>query len=89
MKTLEQHYNLVNIVRERLQKDIVDAIVEPVVQEELRKFEEVIRVRIRKEAEKVALTGIDTMDDILRARQELIIYLKWSDEEDKLEVTST
>lgn len=72
--------NMVELLRAGLEKEVKHAITEEIVKEQLEQFEASIRQRIKPVVNSISFKGIESIKDAMRLREELHVYLHYSDE---------
>ena len=72
--------NMVNIVRDRLGAEIKSEVTEALVRDELKEYEIKLRELIKPKVEKLVVTGVESMKDMMRLREELHVFIRWNDE---------
>ena len=74
-------FNMIEVLRQRLEIEVKKKITEELVSQELARYEKRLRTTIKDTVDKVTFDGIESMRDMLQARDELHVYLHWKEEE--------
>ena len=78
-------YNVLLMLNRELEASIKRVAINDIVKHQLKEFEEKIRPIIKAEVEKISFETIDKLPDMMSFRDELRIYIKWSDD-DKMDM---
>lgn len=77
----QRQFNFLEIIKRDLEDAVKERALEDIVEKQLAEFEAKIRPLIKAEIERLSFQGIDAISDVVQLREEVQLYLKWSDEE--------
>lgn len=78
--------NILEMARQHLQHEIASAITNRIVDDEIRRIKPLLKELVRVQAEKVVIPKMETLQTVLNMRNELRVFLKWSDEDEDKEI---
>jgi|25_taG_2_1085351.scaffolds.fasta_scaffold00147_2 hypothetical protein len=71
--------NALNLMEDALRREIQQVLVDRITDDLVAEFREKVEPIVRQQAERVTLHGITRFKDLAKLRDELRVYLKWSD----------
>ena len=74
-------YNVLLMLNRELESIVKRIAVDDIVKHQLKEFEEKIRPIVKSEVEKISFQTIDKLPDMMSFRNELRLYVKWSDDD--------
>lgn len=80
-QTPPDEYNVLLMLNRELESAVKKAAINDIVKHQLKEFEEKIRPIVKSEVEKISFETIDKLPDMMSFRDELRIYIKWSDDD--------
>jgi hypothetical protein len=79
----EKEHNLIKILERDLERSVKEVIERNILTQQMEEFAAKIRPIIKEQVEKISFSGIKNMRDLLNMRDELILHIQWSDEEER------
>lgn len=76
--------NHVEVLRRHLESEVKKTITERLVKDQLNAYEIHLRAIIRGIVDKISFEHIDKSLNVMEAREEYSLWIKWNDEERKL-----
>jgi len=74
-------YNILLMLNRELEAAVKKVAIDDIVKHQLKEFEEKIRPIVKSEVEKLSFETIDKLPDMMSFRNELRLYVKWSDDD--------
>jgi len=74
-------YNILLMLNRELEAAVKKTAIDDIVKHQLKEFEEKIRPIVKSEVEKLTFDTIDKLPAIMSFRNELRLYVKWSDDD--------
>jgi len=74
-------YNVLLMLNRELESVVKQIAIDDIVKHQLKEFEEKIRPIVKSEVEKISFQTIDKLPDMMSFRNELRLYVKWSDDD--------
>jgi len=74
-------YNILLMLNRELEAAVKKVAIDDIVKHQLKEFEEKIRPIVKSEVEKLTFETIDKLPDMMSFRNELRLYVKWSDDD--------
>ena len=74
-------YNVLLMLNRELESIVKRIAVDDIVKHQLKEFEEKIRPIVKDEVEKISFETIDKLPDMMSFRNELRLYVQWSDDD--------
>jgi len=76
----DNDFNFINLLKAGLEPQIKKEITEIIIKEQMELFEKSLRNKVKDEVERLSFEKIDRMQDAMHLRDELRIFIKFSDE---------
>lgn len=80
MKTNTNEFNMIEILKNGLEREIRKVIINEIMQAEIDKFEKKLRSRLEPIIQGIALKKVESVKDMLGIRDELKIHIKFKEE---------
>ena len=77
---MRKDLNAVALIKEALDKEVKKILTDKIVEEQLDDYEKKLRKKIKPLVESISFDSIESINDQIRFRDELYVYLKWVDE---------
>ncbi len=77
----KDEYNVLLMLNRELEAAVKKVAINDIVKHQLKEFEDKIRPIIKAEVEKISFETIDKLPDMMSFRDELRLYVKWSDDD--------
>jgi len=77
---MSTNLNMVELLRAGLEEAVKKAVTDRLVNEQLKEFEDKIRETIKPIVNSISFSGIKSIRDAMRLRDELHVYLHYDDE---------
>lgn len=74
-------YNVLLMLNRELEASVKRVAINDIIKHQLKEFEEKIRPIVKSEVEKLTFDTIDKLPAIMSFRNELRLYVKWSDDD--------
>jgi len=74
-------YNVLLMLNRELEASVKRVAINDIIKHQLKEFEEKIRPIVKEEVEKISFETIDKLPDMMSFRDELRLYIKWSDDD--------
>lgn len=74
-------YNILLMLNRELESAVKEVAIDDIVKHQLKEFEEKLRPIVKAEVEKISFRAIDKLPDMMSFRDELRLYVQWSDDD--------